>query len=153
MRKKEVDPAAAEKPARKPRLKLDEGLSVKKTMDLKLEQFAHALIASGMNATEAALKVGCEKANATKKGHEYSSRPEVKALVSKLQKELVEKFDISKQDLLFEIEQIKKDSLKMKDFKSALKAIELQAKMAGLFEPIKHNHNIEALKGFKIVCS
>jgi phage terminase small subunit len=121
-----------------------------KKLTPKQELFIKEYLIS-FNATKAAENAGYSKKTAMKIGSENLQKPEIVAAIKKEQDKVIKKLDITREDLIQDLVDIK-DSQKEEFPNTAIKAIEVIAKMLGLNEPDKQDitSNGNQITGFEI---
>ena len=110
----------------------------------KQSAFVDAYCSNGGNATQACITAGYSVKTAQEMGAQNLSKPIIKNAIQLRQKPIAEKFKITRETLIADLEMIKKSCLeedpkngKFAQYNNALKAIEQTAKMLGLNEPEK----------------
>jgi phage terminase small subunit len=121
-----------------------------KKLTPKQELFIKEYLIS-FNATKAAENAGYSKKTAMKIGSENLQKPEIAAAIKKEQDKVIKKLDITREDLIQDLVDIK-NSQKTDFPPTAIKAIEVIAKMLGLNEPDKQDitSNGNQITGFEI---
>ena len=121
-----------------------------KKLTPKQELFVKEYLIS-FNATKAAENAGYSKKTAMKIGSENLQKPEIAAAIKKEQDKVIKKLEITREDLIQDLVDIK-DSQKTEFPGTAIKAIEVIAKMLGLNAPDKQDitSNGNQITGFNI---
>jgi len=96
------------------------------------------------NATQAAIRAGYSEATAASAGYKLMNMPHIIILINEQKKELSIKLNITKESILKDLEDIKQGNI-LENPTAALKAIEIQIKMLGLYEPEKIETKITGL--------
>lgn len=111
----------------------------------KEELFAHAYVASELNATEAAIAIGLAKKSAHVEGSKYLRKPKVQALIAKLTEKKFEKLDISAERILLELARVAfRDIRKLFDDQGQLKPLrDLDEDTAAAIAGLDHDHLFE----------
>ncbi len=121
-----------------------------KKLTPKQELFVKEYLIS-FNATKAAENAGYSKKTAMKIGSENLQKPEIAAAIKKEQDKTSTRLQITREDLIQDLVDIK-NSQKTDFPPTAIKAIEVIAKMLGLNEPDKQDitSNGNQITGFEI---
>jgi phage terminase small subunit len=96
---------------------------------------------NGFNATEAAKSAGYSVRTAQKIGSENLSKPLIIKEIQKEKEKLYEKLDISREDILRDLQRIKGNT-ETNNPTAALKSLDLMIKMLGFNEPIRTESKI-----------
>lgn len=103
----------------------------------KQRSFVDAYLSNGMNATKAAIQVGYSTKSASAIGSENLTKLNILEEIERRQILERQTFKVTRESLLRELEAVKKNARETQNFGAYIRAIEVQAKMLGLFEPPK----------------
>lgn len=110
----------------------------------KENAFVDFYLSNGFNGTQACISAGYSPKTAQEQASRLLSKVIIQNAIKLRQKPLIEKFKITRESLIADLEMIKKACLeedlkngKFAQYNSALKAIEQTARMLGLNEPEK----------------
>jgi len=95
------------------------------------------------NAKEAAIRAGYAETRAAPTGSELSRRPDVSAYIADLEDDFREEMGITIRGQLTKLSDIYKSAMEAESFPSAVKAVELQSKIAGLLVERRESVTIE----------
>jgi phage terminase small subunit len=134
----------------------------KKALKPKQEKFCQEYVVL-MNATKAALNAGYSKDSAYSIGSENLKKPEIKARIAELRKEIEEQFYYSRTMSFKKLEEAQQKALSKTlytkdgdeydapDLAAFIKAEELKGKMCGLYEPeVRSEININCMGNIKV---
>jgi len=102
------------------------------------------------NATQAAIRAGYSKKTASETGYENLNKPQIMQRIKELQEITSNELKITFERQIEDLEEIKREAMEENQFSAAIKAIEVQNKMLGLFkehnDQKKSERNIQDLK-------
>jgi len=109
-------------------------------------KFVDAFLLTG-DAKEAAIKAGYSPKNANSTGNRLLHKDKIDSKLNELREQMQSKHGITRDSLIQELEKVKIDakSEEYPNYPAILKALELQAKILGFFEPEQkrtNNYNI-----------
>lgn len=89
------------------------------------------------NATKSAIKAGYSEKSAYSQGYRLLKNAQIKAEISKRQSEILERFQLNKQDILSELQMLKATAISKGQTRVALEIAKEINKILGIYEPDK----------------
>ncbi len=102
----------------------------KTVLTAKQELFCHAIV-QGLRNSEAAIKSGYSKRSAAVQANQNLKDPKIQARITALREQTSKALDITSESQLFDLEAIKQEAGKEKNFSAMISAIIEQNKLLG----------------------